>query len=146
MTHSTLGRANSLKHPSTGDPSNLSPLDSSLKIPFPRKYGQGVRPRSRQPQETRSPDAGRAGSQSVQTVEVKRRAGGGDVGGASVVEGANSESPEELLEGQAFEAGIVSEVKNASDPNQGEVRTHEVPHDEVPHDDVPEEYDAKDRP
>jgi len=89
------------------------------------------------------------GSQSVETVRLKRRArtaaagaGGGDFGGGSVVEGADSESPEELLEeGQTFEAGIVSGVENAPDPDQGEVRTHEVPQD-----DVPEEYDDKDRP
>ena len=89
------------------------------------------------------------GSQSVETVPLKRQAraaaagtGGGDFGGVSVVEGANSESPEELLEeGQTFEAGIVSGVENAPDPDQGEVRTHEVTQD-----DVPEEYDDKDRP
>jgi hypothetical protein len=89
------------------------------------------------------------GSQSVETVQLKRRAraaaagaGGGDFGGVSVVEGAGSESPEELLEeGQTFEAGIVSGVENAPDPDQGEVHTHEVPQD-----DVPEEYDEKDRP
>jgi hypothetical protein len=89
------------------------------------------------------------GSQSVETVQLKRRAraaaagaGGGDFGGVSVVEGVGSESPEELLEeGQTFEAGIVSGVENAPDPDQGEVHTHEVPQD-----DVPEEYDEKDRP
>jgi hypothetical protein len=89
------------------------------------------------------------GSQSVATVPLKRRArtaaagtGGGDFGGASVVEGVDSESADELLEeGQTFEAGIVSGVENAPDPDQGEVRTREVSQD-----DVPEEYDDKDRP
>jgi hypothetical protein len=89
------------------------------------------------------------GSQSVETVQPKRRAraaasgaGGGDFGGVSALESADSESPEELLEeGQTFEAGIVSGVENAPDPDQGEVRTHEVLED-----DVPEEYDDKDRP
>ena len=89
------------------------------------------------------------GSQSVETLQLKRRAweaaagaGGGDFGGVSVVERADSESADELLEeGQTFEAGIVSGVENAPDPDQGEVRTHEVPQD-----DVPEEYDDKDRP
>jgi len=89
------------------------------------------------------------GSQSVETMPLKRRAraaaagaGGGDFGGVSVVEGADSESANELLEeGQTFEAGIVSGVENAPDPDQGEVRTHEVPQD-----DVPEEYEDKDRP
>jgi hypothetical protein len=89
------------------------------------------------------------GGQSVETVPLKRRArtaaagaGGGDFGGVSVVEGADSESAGELLEeGQTFEAGIVSGVENARDADQGEVSTHEVPQD-----DVPEEYDDKDRP
>jgi hypothetical protein len=89
------------------------------------------------------------GSQSVETVQLKSRApaaaagaGGGDFGGISLVESADSESPEELLEeGQTFEAGVVSGVETAGDPDQGEVRTHEVPQD-----DVPEEYDDKDRP
>jgi len=89
------------------------------------------------------------GSQSVETVPLKRRAraaaagaGGGDFGGVSVVEGADSESADELLEeGQTFEAGIVSGVENAPDADQGEVRTREVPQD-----DVPEEYEDKDRP
>jgi hypothetical protein len=40
-----------------------------------------------------------------------------------------------LSEGQAFEAEAVSGVENARDPDQGEVRTSEVPED-----DVPEEY------
>ena len=88
------------------------------------------------------------GSRSVETVQPRRRAraaasgaGGGDFGGVSAVENADSESPEELLEeGQTFEAGIVSGVENAADPDQGEVRTREVLED-----DVPEEYDDKDR-
>jgi hypothetical protein len=89
------------------------------------------------------------GDQSVETVPMKGRArtaaagaGGGDFGGASVVEGVDSESADELLEeGQTFEAGIVSGVEDAPDADQGEVRTHEVPQE-----DVPEEYDDKDRP
>jgi len=89
------------------------------------------------------------GNQSVETLQLKRRAweaaagaGGGDFGGVSVVERADSESAGELLEeGQTFEAGIVSGVENAPDADQGEVSTHEVPQD-----DVPEEYEDKDRP
>jgi hypothetical protein len=46
---------------------------------------------------------------------------------------ADSESPEELAEeGNAFEAGIVSGVENAPDPDVDEVRTREVPEDDVP--------------
>jgi hypothetical protein len=84
------------------------------------------------------------GNQNVETVPVKAKArvaragaGGGDFGGASVVEGANSESVDELLEeGQAFEAGIVRGVESADDEVEQEVHTHEVPQD-----DVPGEYD-----
>jgi hypothetical protein len=68
--------------------------------------------------------------------------GAGDYRGISVVEGADSESPRELLEeGQTFESGIVSGVQNARNADEGEVRTHEVPTD-----DVPTEYDDQDRP
>lgn len=84
------------------------------------------------------------GRQDVETVQVKSKArvaragaGGGDFGGASLVEGANSESVDELLEeGQSFEAGIVRGVEEADDEIEQEVRTHEVPQD-----DVPGEYD-----
>ncbi|HXN52418.1 MAG TPA: hypothetical protein VN943_10810 [Candidatus Acidoferrum sp.] len=68
--------------------------------------------------------------------------GAGDYRGVSVVEGADFESPKELLEeGQAFEAGIVDGVQNAPNADRGEVRTREVPMD-----DVPPEYDDQDRP
>jgi hypothetical protein len=94
------------------------------------------------------------GSQSVETVPLsavrsKARAraaaaggGGGDYSGLSPVEGADSESPRELLEeGQTFESGIVSGVQNAPNADEGEVRTREVTED-----DVPPEYDDQDRP
>jgi hypothetical protein len=89
------------------------------------------------------------GDQSVETVQLQPKArvaragaGGGDFGGVSVVQDVDSESADELLEeGQAFEAGIVSGVENAPDPDQAEVTTHEVPED-----DVPSEYEDKDRP
>lgn len=88
------------------------------------------------------------GSQSADSVQLKPRArvaasgaGGGDFGGVSTVEDVDSESADELLEeGQTFEAGVVSGVENAPDPDQGEVRTREVLED-----DVPKEYDDKDR-
>jgi len=120
---------------------------SSRKKAAPKR--KGARKAARKPPARRRPVRERQavmGSQSVETVPLKRRArtagagaGGGDFGGVSVVEGADSESADELLEeGQTFEAGIVSGVENAPDPDQGEVRTHEVPQD-----DVPEEYGDK---
>ena len=66
------------------------------------------------------------------------RSGGqsGDLQGISDVEGAGSESVEELLEeGSSFEAEVLQGVERAADADEREVRTHEVNED-----DVPEEY------
>jgi len=70
------------------------------------------------------------------------RSGGqaGDTQGISARVGVDSESVEELLaEGQSFEAEVVNGVENAPDPDQGEVRTRQLPED-----DVPEEYRERD--
>ncbi len=57
----------------------------------------------------------------------------GDLQGLSDVEGADSESVDELLEeGNAFEAGVVEGVEDAGSGDPREVRTHEVPEDDVP--------------
>jgi hypothetical protein len=65
----------------------------------------------------------------------------GDNQGLSRREQADSESVEELSEeGQEYEAEVISGVENARDPDQGEVRTREVPED-----DVPSEYDDQDQ-
>jgi hypothetical protein len=79
-------------------------------------------------------------SQSVDTVAFALeglgvRAGGqsGDLQGLSNVQGADSESVDELLEqGNAFEAEVVKGVEDAGDADEGEVHTHEVPQDDVP--------------
>ena len=79
-------------------------------------------------------------SQSVDTVAfalagLGARAGGqsGDLQGLSNVQGADSESVDELLEqGNAFEAEVVKGVEDAGDADEGEVHTHEVPQDDVP--------------
>ncbi len=60
----------------------------------------------------------------------------GDFQGLSNVQGADSESVQELLEeGNAFEAEAVKGVEDAGERSGREVHTHEVPED-----DVPEEY------
>jgi hypothetical protein len=72
------------------------------------------------------------------------RVGGGasDYVGVSPVQGAESESPRELLEeGQTFESEAVSGVQNAPNADRSEVKTHETPVD-----DVPQEYLDPDRP
>ena len=82
----------------------------------------------------------RGKSQSVDTVSFPlERAGvrageqSGDLQGLSNVQGADSESVDELLEqGNAFEAAVVKGVEDAEDSDEGEVRTHEVPQDDVP--------------
>lgn len=57
----------------------------------------------------------------------------GDLQGLSNVEGADSESVDELIEeGNAFEADVVSGVERAGNNDEKEVRTHEVPEDDVP--------------
>jgi hypothetical protein len=89
----------------------------------------------------------RGKSQTVDTVVfapegLAPRSGGqsGDLQGLSSLEGADSESVDELLEeGNAFEAEVVKGVQDAGDADEGEVRTHEVPQD-----DVPGEYRDKD--
>ena len=57
----------------------------------------------------------------------------GDVQGLSQLEGADSESVDELVEeGNAFEADVVAGVESADDADEQEVHTHEVPEDDVP--------------
>jgi hypothetical protein len=81
----------------------------------------------------------RGKSQSVDTVAFEleglgaRAEQSGDLQGLSNVEGADSESVDELLEeGNAFEADVVKGVEDAGDADEGEVRTHQVPQDDVP--------------
>ncbi len=82
----------------------------------------------------------RGKSQSVDTVAFAPKGLGarsgeqsGDLQGLSNVQGADSESVDELLEeGNAFEADVVKGVEDAGDADEGEVRTHEVPQDDVP--------------
>jgi hypothetical protein len=65
----------------------------------------------------------------------------GDTQGLSRREDVDSESVTELAEeGQDYEAGVVSGVENARDPDEGEVTTTEVPED-----DVPPEYTDRDQ-
>ena len=82
----------------------------------------------------------RSKSQSVDTVAfaldglgVRSGEQSGDLQGLSNVQGADSESVDELLEeGNAFEADVVKGVEDAGDADGREVHTHEVPQDDVP--------------
>ena len=77
-------------------------------------------------------------SQSVDTVafapeglETQSGEQSGDLQGLSNIQGADSESVDELLgEGNAFEAEVVKGVEDAEAADEGEVRTHEMPRSE----------------
>ena len=98
----------------------------------------GKRARAKTPLAARKPASG--GNQSLDTEtfaaqRLRSRSAGqsGDLQGLSNVEGADSESVDELIEeGNAFEADVVAGVESAGDADEKEVRTHEVPEDDVP--------------
>src|SRR5256886_16193136 len=104
---------------------------SGKKAARKRKASRKPAARRRQVRETQAV----LGSQSVETVPLKRPAraaaagaGGGDFGGVSVVEGADSESADELLEeGQTFEAGIVNGGGKAARGDRGGGRSTQGP-------------------
>ena len=88
----------------------------------------GTRKRAPARNQNLAPDAFR-------TQGMRSRSAGqsGDLQGLSNVEGADSESVDELIEeGNAFEADVVAGVEDAGDADEKEVHTHEVPEDEVP--------------
>jgi len=92
------------------------------------------------PRRRSTPDDENVGTAPFVREGLKARSGGqsGDLQGLSNLEGADSESVDELIEeGNSFEASIVKGVEDAGD--DGEVHTHEVPED-----DVPDEYLDKD--
>jgi hypothetical protein len=88
--------------------------------------------------------ASRGESQSVETINLDPKGFGSKSGGQSGalqglsdIEGANSESVDELLEeGNAFEAEIVKGVEDAADADESEVHTHQRPQEE----DLPEDF------
>src|ERR1700686_88400 len=88
--------------------------------------------------------ASRGEGQSVETINLDpkglgSKSGGqsGALQGLSDIEGASSESVDELLEeGNAFEAEVVKGVEDAQDAEEGEVRTHQRPQEE----DLPEDF------
>ena len=82
--------------------------------------------------------------QSIETINLSpkgldSKSGGqsGALQGLSDIEGADSESVDELLEeGNAFEAEVVKGVEDAPDPDESEVHTHQRPQEE----DLPEDF------
>lgn len=94
---------------------------------------------------TKRPVRGRTGPGELVAYEQKglgsQSAGqAGDTQGLSASPDVDSESVEELMEeGQSFEAEVLNGIERASDADEKEVRTREVPED-----DVPEEYQERD--
>jgi hypothetical protein len=92
----------------------------------------------------RSSLASRGEGQSIETINLSpkgldSKSGGqsGALQGLSDVEGADSESVDELLEeGNAFEAEVVKGVEDAPDADEEEVHTHQRPQEE----DLPEDF------
>ena len=92
----------------------------------------------------RSNLASRGEGQSVETINLEpkgldSKSGGqsGALQGLSDIEGASSESVDELLEeGNAFEAEVVKGVEDAPDADESEVHTHQRPQEE----DLPEDF------
>ena len=117
-------------------PARKTKPTSRAKISVKTKKSAAGRRRTRSTQLTEQPTA-----QIRQGVGLAAEGGqSGDIQGLSGVEDVDSESVRELAEeGQDFEAGVVSGVENAPDPDVSEVKTHEVPED-----DVPEEYRTQD--
>ena len=81
----------------------------------------------------------RGGRTTIETDRGRQRSapepGGqsGDLQGISDIEGAGSESVEELLEeGSSFEAEVLQGVERAADAEEREVHTHEIDEDDVP--------------
>jgi hypothetical protein len=121
------------------------PAGAKKKLKRAKKPARALKPARRK--KSRRP-RGRAGN--AVELNLPRRAGlgpgaggqSGDLEGLSGGADADSESVAELSEeGQGFEAEIVDAIEGAPDPDQGEVKTREIPED-----DIPEEYDDDEKP
>ena len=105
----------------------------SAKKKSAKKVTAKKRVRSRK---TRTPTQPESAVFEVGAVRSRSGAQSGDLQGLRDIEGADSESVDELIEeGNAFEADVVAGVEHADEDQEREVHTHEVPED-----DVPEEY------
>ena len=109
---------------------------AARKKPIKKKVAARKKPARRK---ARRPSGGRQEITNPVAIRGRRGLGSasggqsGDTQGLSRREDVDSESVTELAEeGQDYEAGVVSGVENAKDPDEGEVTTTEVPEDDVP--------------
>jgi hypothetical protein len=132
----TTRKKKTLKAAKPARKSKVTSRASRAKASAKTKKAVPRRGRSRSTQLTEQPVA-----QIRQGVGLAAEGGqSGDTQGLSGTEDVDSESVRELAEeGQDYEAGIVSGVENAPDPDVSEVKTREVLED-----DVPEEYRNQD--
>jgi hypothetical protein len=119
-------------------------VKSKAARPAGKKAGK-VKTTKKNTKAKRRPARGKAEPGTLVAYETRglgaRSAGqSGDTQGLSGAPAGDAESVEELMEeGQSFEAEVLNGIERASDADEGEVRTHEVPED-----DVPEEYQEED--
>jgi len=124
------------KKPARKSKAALKKKSPAKKKPAVKKKPARRKSSSRAAQQTTYPIAGRG----RRGLDAASGGQSGDTQGLSRREREDSESVEELAEeGQYFEAEAVSGVEDAKDPDEGEVRTSEVPED-----DVPSEYTDRD--
>jgi len=116
-------------------PTPLKPVKRGKKLakkkPVPRR---AERKKTSSKKQTRKKSARRSAAP-FPPAGAESRSGeqSGDLQGLSRLEGADSESVDELIEeGNAFEADVVSGVERADNNDEQEVHTHEVPEDDVP--------------
>jgi hypothetical protein len=87
---------------------------------------------------------GRSAPGEIVTSYQRHGLGTASGGQAGDTQGLAAEVEELLEEGQSFEAGVVSGVENAPEPDEGEIRTREVSEEDVPEEDrQPDEYRPK---
>ena len=118
------------------------PSKKNKKKQTKKAASKKVAPRRKPPRKKTAPKKKRVRGKSMSVDSVvfepqglgARSAGqSGDLQGLSGIEGAGSESVEELLEeGNAFEAEVVKGVEDADRADESEVITHEVIEDDVP--------------
>jgi hypothetical protein len=113
----------------------------AVKAATRTKKKKALKGKRRRPQVKGKPGSGTLVGYGTRGLGARSGGQSGDTQGLAASPDVDSESVEELIEeGQAFEAEVLDGIENVPDPDEGEVRTKEVPEE-----DVPEEYQKPDR-
>jgi hypothetical protein len=143
LAKSRLKKSSSVKKSARKKPAVKKKTAAKAKTTVAVKSATGAAKKTGAAKQTTRKKRGPSGGGAFLREQRQSRSGelAGDLQGLSDIEGADSESVDELLEeGNAFEAGIVAGVEDAGNRGVKEVRTREVPED-----DVPGEYLEKDQ-